>query len=249
MAEKEYPWFSFWVADWLSSETVTLMSLAGRGAYIHLLCRQWKADDCSIPDDEIQLARLLNVTPIEFKVIWAELAVCFPVSEPGRRQNQRLKAELERKGGRTKAATNNAKTRWDKADKQDEVKPPKRQAKPKSTAEEKPVGVDTPFAKVERILTRVSEELQGSPVQRADVVKQIRDNSPIRLLLEIMPEDQVVDLYLHAVKNWRAGASWQAVHAQRDALIHSMRNPGRKSGKETTDDKFKRLSLEEGGAA
>ena len=249
MSEKVYPWFSFWVANWLASETVTCMSLAGRGAYIHLLCHQWNSSDCTIPDDEVRLAKLLNVTPVEFKEIWVELAECFPVSESGRRQNVRLKAELEKKGGRTKAAQDNARSRWSK---ESEQKPTKKRT-PKKAEDPKPVdqvsgSPGTPFAKVERVLTLASQRIEGSPVQRADIMRQIRNESPVRLLLDLFPEDQVVEMYVHAVKNWRGGASWSAVHAQRDAIIESMRSGGRKPKGETKEDKFKRL-VSEGEAA
>lgn len=50
------PAFQFYPNDWLSSESIAMMSLAEQGAYLRLLCYDWMKD--GIPDDDIKLARL-----------------------------------------------------------------------------------------------------------------------------------------------------------------------------------------------
>ena len=52
------PAFQFYSKEWLSSMPIMLMSPAQEGAYIRLLCICWESGDCSIPDDDNQLAVL-----------------------------------------------------------------------------------------------------------------------------------------------------------------------------------------------
>ena len=52
------PCFQFYVKDWLSSTVIALMSPAQEGAYIRLLCHAWSDPDCTLPDDDQQLAQL-----------------------------------------------------------------------------------------------------------------------------------------------------------------------------------------------
>jgi uncharacterized protein YdaU (DUF1376 family) len=52
------PAFQFYVKDWLSSADVQVMTPAQEGAYIRLLAYCWDSGDCSLPDDDAQLAVL-----------------------------------------------------------------------------------------------------------------------------------------------------------------------------------------------
>ena len=52
------PWFPLYVADWLSSKKVDLMTPSEAGAYIRLLCYAWDDPDCGIYDDDEKLSRL-----------------------------------------------------------------------------------------------------------------------------------------------------------------------------------------------
>lgn len=58
MADRLAPAFQFYANDWLADINVTMMSPAQEGAYIRLLCYAWKDPDCSLPDDDDQLAIL-----------------------------------------------------------------------------------------------------------------------------------------------------------------------------------------------
>jgi uncharacterized protein YdaU (DUF1376 family) len=53
------PFFQFWAGDWLSSQDITVMTLAQEGAYIRLLCYAWQSLDCSIPADRKVLSRTM----------------------------------------------------------------------------------------------------------------------------------------------------------------------------------------------
>jgi len=55
---KPSPSFRFYPNDWLSSRTIAVMTPEQEGAYIRLLCYAWASPDCSLPDDDAELARL-----------------------------------------------------------------------------------------------------------------------------------------------------------------------------------------------
>lgn len=242
MKAGEFPWLPLYVSDWLSSSTVTCMSLASQGAFVRLLCHQWKTE--FIPDDEVMIAKLLIATPEEFKAVWCDLEPVFPVIGDGRRQNTRLETERAKRQGRSKSAAESAGRRWANQESKGTPAPkPKRAATPKAKAETPPKDPDPnkPYARIERILTAVSVALNGSEVQKADIVRHLRPGSHINLLLEQFSEEEVVALYVYAAKNWSAGASWAGVHSQRDSLRASMARPAKRSGKETAAEKYDRL--------
>lgn len=58
MAKVRDPSMPLYVADWLSSEAVTAMSLEQQGAFMRLLCHAWLSGSCSLPDNETTLAAL-----------------------------------------------------------------------------------------------------------------------------------------------------------------------------------------------
>jgi len=55
---KKSPAFQFYPKDWFSSRNVRRMTLEQRGGYWELLCHEWLEDDCSLPDDDDELAFL-----------------------------------------------------------------------------------------------------------------------------------------------------------------------------------------------
>lgn len=55
---KYSPAFQFYPADWLSSESVMLMTPAEEGAFIRLLALAWQDENCTLPDDDKRLAVL-----------------------------------------------------------------------------------------------------------------------------------------------------------------------------------------------
>lgn len=52
------PAFQFYPNDWLASRKVAMMTPDQEGAYIRLLCYMWNDPDCSLPDDDNELASL-----------------------------------------------------------------------------------------------------------------------------------------------------------------------------------------------
>lgn len=52
------PAFQFYPKDWFTSKKVMRMTPEQRGGYINLLAHEWLEDDCSLPDDDNELAFL-----------------------------------------------------------------------------------------------------------------------------------------------------------------------------------------------
>lgn len=100
MKKKSAPAFQFYPADWISSSTVSLLSLAAEGAYIRALGFCWLHG--SLPADRALLARLIG------KEISAEiLDEIIPLFTPheGRLIHDRLEDEREKqKAWREKSA-------------------------------------------------------------------------------------------------------------------------------------------------
>ena len=92
------PAFQFYPNDWLASPTVLLMTPAQEGAYIRLLCYCWSEENCSLPDDDSQLAILSRLGEQAFNTsssVFRKLFVAHP-TEPGRLTNMRLLNERKR---------------------------------------------------------------------------------------------------------------------------------------------------------
>lgn len=83
-------WFRLNAHDWLTDEHVRSMSLACQGAYIALLCYQWR--EGSLPADPGTLARLLGCDLSEMQDILSVLSNRFQVYE-GRLYQRRLAIE------------------------------------------------------------------------------------------------------------------------------------------------------------
>ena len=125
---EEYPWFRFWVGDYLTDVRVQTMPLMAQGAYLRLLCFQWV--EGSLPGCEDDLYRLCQCDPDEldafsllkgeeltagglfFEICWPHLDDRFPLGADGRRRNPRLERErcnheqlskAGQKGGRASA--------------------------------------------------------------------------------------------------------------------------------------------------
>lgn len=89
---KEAPYFPFWAKDWRSSESVQLMSLAERGAFMELLAVAWLSSEepCTIPSDEETIARLIHASVREWRKIAGRVLGEFAPVESGRLRNAKL---------------------------------------------------------------------------------------------------------------------------------------------------------------
>ena len=109
------PTMPFFVGDYLRSIDVRLMTLAERGAYVHLLCLNWQ--EGRLPKDPKKLATLLDCSLQEFQQIWEGIRHQFKEDAQGQIYNRRVESikrrHVERrrklalagsKGGRTTQA-------------------------------------------------------------------------------------------------------------------------------------------------
>jgi uncharacterized protein YdaU (DUF1376 family) len=107
------PAFQFYPADFLADENVVVMSLAGRGAYITLLCYCWR--EGSIPVDFTRMGRMCGVDSSAMAQLWEELHGCF--EKAGDRYiNPRLERErikqAEHRNERRESGRKGAESRW-----------------------------------------------------------------------------------------------------------------------------------------
>lgn len=112
---KESPldFFAFHPARFLGSESVTLMELAERGAYITLLCHAWEND--GLPSDPRRLARIVGCSVSSMRKMMAgPLGDCWEAREGQRLQNPRLEAERAKATTKVSKAREAAEARWRK---------------------------------------------------------------------------------------------------------------------------------------
>jgi uncharacterized protein YdaU (DUF1376 family) len=90
------PAFQFYVNDWLSSPSISMMTPCHEGAYIRLLCYDWASD--GIPDDDDALAMLSRLGEGWFKGGSAVVRKCFNQhpTKSGFLTNIRLQKEREK---------------------------------------------------------------------------------------------------------------------------------------------------------
>ncbi len=113
------PAFQLYAADFLADEDVMVMSLAARGAYITLLCFNWR--EGSIPADLDRIGRLCGCDGSVIRELWEEIGRCFEESEgdPSRLVNPRLKEERKRqeehRAKQVAAGHKGANSRWERS--------------------------------------------------------------------------------------------------------------------------------------
>ena len=112
---KSSPSFQFFPNDWLGSTNIMLMTPAQEGAYVHLLAVEWNAVDCSLPDDDEQLAILSRLGEGWYKGGSEAIRKCF-MKKNGKLYNSRLLLERKRQAEWRKKSIEggikSAKARW-----------------------------------------------------------------------------------------------------------------------------------------
>ena len=95
------PWFAFYVDDFLGDEVVKLSGNRVIGAYVRLLCRQWR--EGSVPAEATALAAIAHERPKDFQPIWKALGCKFE-RQDGRLVNRRPDDERVKAEKRSKIA-------------------------------------------------------------------------------------------------------------------------------------------------
>lgn len=119
------PAFQFYTKDWLSSANVQLMTPAQEGAYIRLLAFCWESGDCSLPDDDQQLAVLSRMNEGWLNGGCSLVRKCFipHPTKPGCLTNQRMLNEADKQAAwRKKSAEGGRKSAKQRTGKQEKFK-------------------------------------------------------------------------------------------------------------------------------
>lgn len=92
---RTWPYFKFYVYDWLTSNRIKLMTASQVGAYIGLLCNAWTEESCTLPT-EPQSLKILAKWNDEIDGDFGPVLACFPLTRnQKRRYNHRLFAERQ----------------------------------------------------------------------------------------------------------------------------------------------------------
>lgn len=104
------PWLPLYIDDFMMNEDVRAMNLTERGAYIGLLCSQWRHG--SLPASIKVLVKLADADgPKEWNAVERVVLKCFPESEvDGRRRNPRLEEERVKQEKRSEDSAHRART-------------------------------------------------------------------------------------------------------------------------------------------
>ena len=118
------PAFSFYVRDWLCSNTVSKLhsksyskhgsNLCSRGinAYLFLLLQSWLQEPSgTLPSDDVELCDLARVTPEEWTELKPLIMPCFKENGSGRIYNERLMVEVIKQQNRSKAGSKGGNTK------------------------------------------------------------------------------------------------------------------------------------------
>lgn len=137
------PAFQFYPKDWLSSPKVQLMTPAQEGAYVRLLCYCWDSGDCSLPDDDAELAILSRLGEGWLNGGSAVVRKCFMPhpSKPGHITNTRLLEEAEKQlAWQKKSSEGGKKSAEKRAEKKESSKGGSGRAEPKAKRPLQPNG-------------------------------------------------------------------------------------------------------------
>ncbi len=114
------PAWQCYAKDILSSKAIAVMTLAEVGAYFLLLNHCWDTDDCTLPNDDRELAILSRMGEAwhSYGSAIHPVRKCFMAhpSKPGRLINERMYAEWKKlkafQAEKSKAGQKGAKSRW-----------------------------------------------------------------------------------------------------------------------------------------
>ncbi len=111
-----FPRMDFYPENWLSDTNNMALTFEEQGVHMYLLCRMWDQPDCTLPDDDAQIARWLKVTVRQWRK-WRTVLVDgdYPVlhRENGRIFSKKLREIFEKAVTKSKTRADAANARWD----------------------------------------------------------------------------------------------------------------------------------------
>lgn len=87
------------------------LTLEEHGAYLRLLMLAWRTPDCSLPNDDARIARMLGISGQRWRKI-RPAVMDFWTLEDGRWSQKRLKKEREYVASKKKSQSKNAAVKW-----------------------------------------------------------------------------------------------------------------------------------------
>ena len=111
------PYFAFWLDDFENDPNVQVLTNAERGAYLRLLCHQWRCG--SIPRAIDEIAPIIGESEATTRKMWRKLGRCFPDGRNPRLEQERVKTEQKiaagRSGGKRSRPTAKSQAKTDSA--------------------------------------------------------------------------------------------------------------------------------------
>lgn len=109
----QYPYMPLWVADYLAD--TTHLTTAQHGAYLLILMAMWRSPDCSVPDDDRQLARITAQSVQSWKRMRQVITkMLSPSDDHGSWSQKRLHKEWEKTIAKSSVRKGSAEKRWSK---------------------------------------------------------------------------------------------------------------------------------------
>jgi len=107
----EFPCMPFWTDAYLAD--TGHLTAEEHGSYVLLLFEAWRSADCSLPDDDVLLARHAKLTPAKWKAAKPIIMAFWRLDKKrGRWSQKRLKKEREKAAEKKRAARDSAASRW-----------------------------------------------------------------------------------------------------------------------------------------
>jgi uncharacterized protein YdaU (DUF1376 family) len=104
------PYFPMYAQDWLCDPEVSSLSFEEQGIFFHLMCRMWQTSTCSLPDDDLKIARMLRLNHNKWQRVKQSLSSVITFKD-GVFFSSRLSAEFSISGKKSKNNSETAKNR------------------------------------------------------------------------------------------------------------------------------------------
>lgn len=205
-------WFPFYVPDFLSSPTVTMMSAEEVGGYVLLLCYAWQDPQGSLPADDDSL-RVLS----RLKGDLSRIKSCF-TEKKGRLYNKRLSQELDKVKEKSDAAKRSAALRWHNEGNANALR---RQCSSQSESQsqsESELQSESESESEKEVKSCAEVQKPRTPPKSADVFEAYREAYESRYGVDPVRNQQTNSMLCRLVDKLGAG---EAAHVARFYLTHN----------------------------
>ncbi len=88
------PYFPMYAQDWLCDPNVSALTYEEQGIFFYLMCTMWQTSNCSLPDDDFKISRMLRINHNKWQKIKASLSEVLTY-ENGTFYSNRLRIEFD----------------------------------------------------------------------------------------------------------------------------------------------------------